>query len=210
MSAAHRSRKRLLVALGAAGTGLVAAYLAYRHYASNAATAEEEAATAAGELKEEAEAKAAQEHDEKNAALAAQEFGVAPENATARATTESADVTAAVTAEAEKVQKLINAMSPHRLEEPLQESLNLDEMVAFFKHELEVAEQGGSSDVLMQAADAVVADLVLIPFPTVQASNTKLNALICAGLHRRGGSGVVEDGLVPLKTQLQCVQDVLQ
>eukprot|EP00729_Bicosta_minor_P025760 gene25760-19342_t len=197
MSAADRSRKRLLVALGAAGTGLVAAYLAYRHCASNAATAEEEAATAAGELKEEAEA-----------ALAAQKFGVAPENATARATTENVDVTAAVTTEAEKVQKLINAMSPHRLEEPLQD--NLDETVAFLKRELEVAEQGGSSDVLMQAADAVVADLVSIPFPTVQASNTKLNALICAGLHRRGGSGVVEDGLVPLKTQLQCVQDVLQ
>lgn len=107
-----------------------------------------------------------------------------------------------------KVQKLIIAMSPHRLEEPLQDSLG--ETVAFLKRELEVAEQGGSSDVLMQAADAVVADLVLIPFPTVQASNTKLNALICAGLHRRGGSGVVEDGLVPLKTQLQCVQDVLQ
>ena len=46
MSAAHRSRKRLLVALGATGAGLVAAYLAYQRYADTGAAAEEETADA--------------------------------------------------------------------------------------------------------------------------------------------------------------------
>lgn len=187
MSAAHRSRKRLLIALGAAGTGIVAAYLAYRHYASNAETAEEEA----GELKEEAGAKAAQEHDGKKAALAAHEFGVAPENA----------------------MELAELMSPHRGSVQTDRKL-LAELAASIALSRNLAddERDGLIAKLKIAADKVVADLKAVK----HASSLRLDIWgdsakqMDEAIQAAIGSSDLDRCLVPLKTQLQFVENLLK
>ena len=115
------------------------------------------------------------------------------------------DVEAKATATemAARVDELINAMSPHRLEGPLPES-QLAEMVALLK----LAEKDADNTMLTQATDAVVADLLAVPYPTVQGSKAKLDEMICTVLHNPGSE--VTEELVPLKTQLQCVHHLLQ